>query len=145
MAPSRPGRRRYELQLWIDRRIGPLLCALLLAVKRLLRRERPAPTPDGVRRILVLKFWGMGSIVLASPLFARLRERHPNAEIHFVSLRENEPILALYPQVDRVHSIDLGRGVPRFLLDTVALIRELRRERYDLLLDFEFFTRFSAI
>ena len=144
MADKRPSRRRYDASLQIDDWVGPVLCALLLAWKRLVRGERNAPASDDVRRILLLKMWGMGSIVLASPLLARLRERHPNARIDFVSLRENESIIALYPEIDRVISIDLARGVMSFLLETLSVIRRLRAERYDLLLDLEFFTRFSA-
>ncbi len=141
---SRPARRRYELQLWIDRRIGPLFCALLLAVKRLRLRPRPAAAPDAVRKVLLLKFWGMGSIVLATPLLARLRARHPDARVDFVSLRENEALLRLLPGVERVFGLDLSRGNLRFLAEALRLLGRLRRERYDLLLDLEFFTRFSA-
>lgn len=122
-----------------------MLCALLLAWKRLLRTGRSAPAPEGVKRILLLKMWGMGSIVLASPLLAKLRARYPNARIDFLSLRENESIIALYPEIDRVITIDLSRGVGAFLSGTLRTIRQLRAERYDLLLDLEFFTRFSAI
>ncbi len=143
MAESRPGRRRYELQLWIDRRVGPLVCAILLGVKRLLRRRLPPPEP--VRKILLVKFWGMGSIVLATPLLERLRARYPDARLDFVSLRENEPLLALLPGLGRIRSVDLSRGNLRFLAHSVRTLIDLRRERYDLLLDLEFFTRFSAI
>ncbi len=99
VADPRPSRRRFEIALWIDRRIGPLLCAILLGAKRLFGRRRSAPPPEAVRRILLLKMWGMGSVVLASPLLAKLRSRYPNARIDFLSLRENEPLLRLYPQI----------------------------------------------
>jgi lipopolysaccharide heptosyltransferase II len=143
MASTRPGRRRYEIQLWLDRRAGPLLCAILLGVKRLLRRRQELP-PDPVRKVLLVKFWGMGSIVLATPLLERLRSRHPGARIDFVSLQENEAILGLLPGVDRVIGLDLSRGNLAFLVHAIQTLRALRRERYDLLLDLEFFTRFSA-
>lgn len=145
MAGKRPSRRRYDIALWIDDAAGPVLCALLLGAKRLLRGRRTPPDPEAVRRVLLLKMWGMGSIVLASPLLERLRERHPGVRIDFLSLSENEEVARLYPDIDRVIGIDLSRGVLRFLLDTARTIRALRRERYDLLLDLEFFTRFSAI
>jgi len=91
-----------------------------------------------------VKLWGMGSIVLASPVLRELRARYPEARIDFLTLRENEAVLRFYAEVDRVHALDLGRGIPRFLASTLALLRALRRERFDLLLDLEFFTRFSA-
>jgi lipopolysaccharide heptosyltransferase II len=145
MVDPRPSRRRYEIALWIDRRVGPLLCTLLLGAKRLFGGRRTPAPPEEVSRILLLKMWGMGSIVLASPLLAKLRSRYPTARIDFVSLRENEAILGLYREVDRTIAIELGRGIPHFLGETLRTIRAIRRERYDLLLDLEFFTRFSAI
>ena len=143
MADPRPNRRRYDIALWIDNRLGPVLCWLALGAKKLLRGE--AVPPERVRRVLLLKMWGMGSIVLASPLVAKLREQHPEVRIDFVTLRENDAVLRFYPGVDRVFTIDLGRGVFGFLLDSLRTIHRLRRERYDLLLDLEFFTRFSAL
>jgi lipopolysaccharide heptosyltransferase II len=143
MADPRPSRRRYDIALWIDNRVGPLLCWLALGAKKLMRRD--ASPPERVRRVLLLKMWGMGSIVLASPLIEKLRQQHPGVRIDFVTLRENEAVLRFYPGVDRVVTIDLGRGVLGFLTDSFRTILRLRRERYDLLLDLEFFTRFSAL
>jgi ADP-heptose:LPS heptosyltransferase len=141
---ARPNR-RYQIALWIDRRLGPVLCALLAAWKRARRARAPLPARESVERILILKLWGMGSIVLAFPLLVRLRERHPHARIDFLSLRENAAVLELIPQLDRRLALDLGRGIPAFLAATLRAIAALRRERYDLLYDLEFFTRFSAI
>ena len=145
MQDPRPSRRRYEIALWIDRRIGPVLCAVLLGVKRLSRRRKDPLPPGQVRKILLLKMWGMGSMVLASPLLEKLRLRHPGARIDFVTLLENAAIVKMYPGIERLITIDLGRGTFRFLFDTVRTLWSIRREGYDLLLDLEFFTRFSAI
>ena len=123
MAHSRPAGRRYELALWVDRRVGPALCALLLAARNLFRRRRD-PSPDPVRKVLLLKFWGMGSIVLATPLLERLRARHPQARVDFVTLRENAALLALVPGVGRVVALDLSRGTLRFLVETGRTLEE---------------------
>jgi lipopolysaccharide heptosyltransferase II len=114
-------------------------------LKRLAGRRGGPVAPDQVRKILLLKMWGMGSIVLASLLLEKLRNRYPNARIDFVTLLENAPIVRLYPEVERLITIDLGRGTLRFLLATLRTIWSIRREGYDLLLDLEFFTRFSAV
>ena len=144
MTDPRPSKRRYEIALWIDKRLGPALCGLLLILKRLTGRRRSARAPEDVHRILLLKMWGMGSIVLATPLLARLREHHPNARIDLVTLHENEAIARLLPGFDRIVGIDLSHGVLQFFWNTLRTIAALRREHYDLLLDLEFFTRFSA-
>jgi len=121
------------------------LCAFLLVVKKLTRGFAPRPVPQQVEKILVLKMWGMGSVVLASPMIRRLRERYPEARIDFLSLRENDAILHLVPGIDRPLSLNLGNGIPTFIASTLRMAVSLHRERYDLLYDLEFFTRFSAI
>ncbi len=142
--PSRPNR-IYPIALWIDRYLGSTVCALLLASKKIFGGSRRAPATEEVRKVLLLKMWGMGSIVLVSPLFEIIRERYPRARIDFLSLHENREIIEMYPAIDRAHTLDLRHGVVPFLFSTLKTIRSIRRERYDLLLDLEFFTRFSAI
>ena len=144
MRPARPNR-RYQMALWLDGRVGPLLCLLLLVARRLRNRRSQAQEGRPVEKVLVLKFWGIGSIVLASPLLLALRTRYPRARIDFVTLAENEAILSMYPQVDRSITLDLGKGILGFIADTLRTIRRIRRERYDLVLDLEFFTKYSAI
>jgi lipopolysaccharide heptosyltransferase II len=143
--PTRPRSSRFQKALWIDKWVGPTLCSALLALKRVRRRRHVPIAPEDVRKVLVLKLWGMGSIVLASPLLRELRARHPDAQIVFVTLEENAAILRRLPGIDGSLTIDLSRGIPRFLVQTFAVLWRVRRERYDLLLDLEFFTRFSAI
>ncbi len=142
MRPARPNR-RYQLALAIDRWAGRLLCGALLPLRRL-RRSSALPPAD-VRKVLLVKLWGMGSVVLASPLFGEIRARHPQARIDFLTLRENQALLGLYPQLGRCFTLDLSRGILAFLGQTLRILFAVRRERYDLLLDLEFFTRFSAI
>lgn len=144
MRPARPNK-RYRQALAIDRHVGGFLCGLLVALKPILRRASPVQPPGEVRRILLLKMWGMGSIVLVSSIFRELRRRYPNARIDVITLHENLGLLSLYPEIERKHSLDLSRGVFSFLGQTLAMLLRLRRERYDLLLDLEFFTRFSAL
>jgi lipopolysaccharide heptosyltransferase II len=143
MRPARPNA-RYRIALAIDRRLGSLLCSLLLGAKAL-RRTRPEQRSGEVQRILLLKMWGMGSIVLVSSIFQEARRLYPNARIDVITLHENLSLLELYSDVDRKYSLDLSQGVFSFLWQTLTMLRRLRSEHYDLLLDLEFFTRFSAI
>jgi len=144
MRPARPNR-RFQAALTVDILLGPVLCHALAALKPLLRRSRPVDPDAPVRKVLIVKMWGLGSLVLASPLLEQIRARHPGARIDFVTLKENEAILDLYPQIERRWLPDLDAGILSFLLQTLGLLRGIRRERYDLLLDLEFFTRFTAI
>lgn len=146
MRPARPNP-RFNLALAIDKWIGGALCVTLLGLRRLLGRrgEPEALAPEEIRKVLIVKMWGLGSIVLASPVLREIRARHPDARVDVVSLRENEAILHMVPGVGRLHLPDLRAGIPSFLFQTVRCLWTIRRERYDLLLDLEFFTRFTAV
>ena len=105
MRPSRPNRRTVAA-LFVDRWLGALLCGAL----RVVRRGRRAPlAPEDVSSILVVKMWGMESIVLASPMLREIEGRHPKARVDFVTLRENQAILPFYPQLRRTYLPDLSR------------------------------------
>ena len=56
---------------------------------RLLRRRPRAP----VRRILVIKFLGLGSVLLATPMVRRLRALYPDAHIAFLTFDTNAELV----------------------------------------------------
>lgn len=125
----------------LDRRLGIPVCA---AVSAALRLSRARPRASAPRKILLMKWVGFGNIILASPAIAALRARFPDAEITFVTLGANKGLLERYPMVDRVYYFNVAsmRHVAR---ETWRLFRFLRRERFDLLVDLEQFSRYSAI
>ncbi len=126
---------------WIDEYAGRMLIGLARAF-RMSKRKPSAAQP--AQRILVIKFWGLGSIILLEPALRLLRERFPNARIDFLTLAQNRELFALLPHVGRVHVLDFRHPL-RFMLRTVTLLLRLRRQRYDLIFDAEFFANFSAL
>lgn len=104
----------------------------------------PAGDP-GVRRIALVKFWGMGSIILLTPAIALLREKYPQATLTFVTQAANRDVLDLLAGVDEVLTLDVGHGPARFLASLAELVRAVRKARFDLWIDAEFLTRFSAL
>jgi hypothetical protein len=77
------------------------LCAAVSAFDALMRRFRPA-TVNGKppRAIVVILLFEMGSLVLAHDMFARLKQRYPDAPLHALLFRKNREILDLM-QVNR--------------------------------------------
>lgn len=125
-----------------DKLLGLLACALLQPYK--LVRERPVDGP--ARKVLVIKFWGVGSLQLLTPAIATLRRRHPFAEIKFLTLATNREFAERLHVFDSVLSVDVaGAGWLRVAARIVRLVRALRDEQFDVVYDFEFFTRFSSI
>jgi ADP-heptose:LPS heptosyltransferase len=71
------------------------------------------------RRIAIVRTDRLGDMVLTLPMFAALRARCPEAELHLLCRRYAVPLADGLPIVDRVHSVDempkgigsvLGRG-----------------------------------
>jgi lipopolysaccharide heptosyltransferase II len=130
-----------------DQRLGWLFCAALQPVRWLRRPVRgvlPRRAPRG--RILCIKFWGVGSLQLLTPSVRTLRRRHPDAELVLLTLAPNRAAVQCLGVFDRVLTLDVSAAswlgtFARIL----ALVASLRRERFDEVYDFEFFTRFSGL
>jgi len=124
----------------LDRYLGQAVCGLL----SLFLRRSSAALPPAPRRILVLKFWEGGLIVMGAPWYRALRRRYPAAEIHFLTLDVNAQLCGMLGAADKVLPLRVSAGVLTFFRDLLAALPGLRAARYDLLLDLEFLSRFSA-
>jgi ADP-heptose:LPS heptosyltransferase len=126
-----------------DKALGACACALLQPLRwvRALRRR-----PRDPRRVLLIKFWGIGSLQLLTPAVKAIRARRPGAELVFLTLSANRECAEGLGVFDRVVTLDVAAvswgGVFARIL---RLAGRLRAERFDEVFDFEFFTRFSAV
>jgi heptosyltransferase-2 len=77
-------------------------------------------------KYLVIRFSSIGDIVLTSPVLRMLKKRRPDAHIHFVTKKKYAPLVAHNPYIHKVHVLE--DSLP-------ALIRELRAESFDYVLD----------
>ena len=80
--------------------------------------------------ILVIKMLGVGDVVWTTPLLSNLRRGFPQAKISFLCRSFCAPVLANNPDLDEVISFDPGS-----LKDQIQFIRELRRRKFDLVID----------
>jgi ADP-heptose:LPS heptosyltransferase len=101
-------------------------------------------TPEVPRRLLGIKFYGLGNIVMLCPTLSALRANFPGLEIDFLTLPGNVTLLRESGLVDRVLTVDVDT-FPRFVRSVLRLIRTLRARRYDTVLDFEQFLKVSGI
>lgn len=132
-----------KLMRRLDSQVGNLACSLLAGAKRLgLPRRRGSETP--VRKIAVAKFFGLGSLVVASPALAALRDVYPGAEIHFVTFQSNKDVLEILGVADHAWFID-NSSAKAFAKTTLAAANGLRKVGIDILIDFEFFAKFPLV
>ena len=135
-----------RFQKFVDRWAGIPVCAALSLWHfgaQLVKGRFPSPPP---RRILVVLLSEMGSLVLAEPMFRRLRERHPAAEIHMMLFKRNRQLLDLLGVVDPANVITIrDDSLSNLLRDLWAAIKRMRATRFDAVVDCELFSRISAI
>ncbi|HVM74178.1 MAG TPA: glycosyltransferase family 9 protein [Candidatus Saccharimonadales bacterium] len=131
-----------RLYRFVDRVFGPPICAALSALDRI----APHRVVERPRKILVILLSEMGSQVLASPMFARLKERYPDASLHlllFARNRETVQLLGLVPEENVIALEDRSFG--RMIQGAFGVLRTLRSLRADVVIDCELFARLSSI
>jgi ADP-heptose:LPS heptosyltransferase len=127
----------------IDRFAGVPLCWLTGMCHRLFNHTSHH---DGIGEgpIVVMKFFGMGSVLLSSPLLDALRDRFPDRTILFVTFAANREVLDRLPQPSVRLTID-SSSPRRFLRDAIRTLGALRRSRPAMVFDLEFFSKFSTL
>lgn len=131
-----------SLMRWVDGTLGYLVATLLAWVAGP-ARSLPLQARPGAGRILVMKFFGLGSIQLATPLLRAVRQGFPEARLTFLTFEQNAPFVRLVPGVDEVWSVRT-RSPWHFLRDTLGALLRCRREPVHLVLDLEFFSKYST-
>ena len=128
----------------IDHYCGIPVCLLLDAfcrIERLLPKKTSKFKP---KQLLFMKFFGMGSILLASPLLQGVRDSLPEARIGFLTFAANRDITERLKLADTVYTLRTDT-LWHFCYDLVQALRAIRAARYDVTIDMEFFSKFSTI
>ena len=135
-----------KFQRAVDRFAGVPICALLSLVDRLryvLGVAAPASPP---RRILIILLSEMGSLVLAHPMFARLKQQYPDASLHIMLFRKNREVLDLLGVIPEENVLTINdRSLMEFAKDSLNAIQRMRALKFDVVIDCELFSRVSSI
>lgn len=130
---------------FVDGYLGAAACAVLTAVHKMWRPfSRRTPVVGEVRRVLVTKYLGMGSILLATPMVRELRRSLPGCRVELMTFAGNAAFAEQLGIFDEVHAIRTSR-VSLFVGDVLRSIARNRKARFDVVFDLEFFSRFSTI
>ncbi len=128
------------LQRKIDQAVGPLICRVL----SLFPGHRAISDPP--KKILIILLSEMGSLVLGCSMFRRLREKYPEASIHALVFEKNREILDLLKVLPPGQVMTLSdRSLGQLASDSLNVIREMRRMKFDVVIDCELFARVSSI
>ena len=108
------------------------------AVQWFFYRKR-LPKNFAPERILVIKLDHLGDVLLATPVFSNLRRAYPNAELHALTGAWSRVVLEKHPDVNKVIEYNspafCRTGQPTSFKGTFQLYCELRRQKYDLMVE----------
>ena len=128
----------------IDRAAGWIICVILNLHYRLFgifaKKDKGLPP----KKILLIKYFGIGSIILAQPTVSAARKAFPDAKLYFLTFSNNREIPKLFGNVDEILCAEL-KPIWKFLWDNLRILFYLKRQKIDIAFDLEFFSRFTSI
>ncbi len=128
----------------LDHWLGLPLCDALGAWVTLTGGRRKPAIPEHPRTIVVLKWFGLGSLVLMQPLLRAIKTRYPQARLIVMTFRGNEKILELFGFCDEIRTIRMD-GLFVFLRDTARNLARWGWHGADIAIDLEFYSKFSTL
>ena len=132
-----------KFQRAVDRFIGVPICFLLSLVDRFFAKPAVTAAP---KSILVILLSEMGSLVLAQPMFARLKQKYPDASIHVMLFAKNREVLDLLGVVPSENVLTLDDcSLLSFVADSLRVIARIRALKLEAVIDCELFSRVSSI
>jgi ADP-heptose:LPS heptosyltransferase len=87
------------------------------------------------QKILLIQFKYLGDAVFISPALQALHQQYPNAEIHILVAAEVAPVFEHLSFIKKVWALPRTRGKAK-LTESLPFVRALRKEKFDLSIDF---------
>lgn len=123
-----------------DKYVGiPIIILLSLISKK--KKRLPI---ENIKRILVIKLAAIGDSILLIPTLRTLKKTFPDAEITFVCSQINYSVIKKIPYVSKIIDCNVHSFLRNPLL-FFKFISELRKEKYELVIDVGQWERINAI
>ena len=129
----------------VDHWLGSPLCVaagMWLSLCRVFKREEPGI--GSPRTILVLKWFGIGSIVLFSPYLEKIRKAYPGSKIIFLTFDSRKEIVELLGICDEIRTVS-SKNMIAFARDTLYQLLRFGINGVDVCIDLEFFSKYSTL
>jgi len=137
-----------DIMRLLDKRLAGAICRVLSVVwfiKRLIKPRASADfQPEKIKNILVIKFFGAGSLYLAWPMFKAIRKRFTNARIYVLTFVPNKEFLEIMDCADVILPVR-NDSLWHFTTDLLRHWWRMLAHRPDLSLDLEFFSNSSVL
>src|SRR5258706_11543322 len=137
----------HKQRILADRLLAVPMAFLFNGIARvlgkLLRRDHSI-APTNVKRIVVAKLIGMGSILQATPMLNALKRQYPQATLTFVTMRSNRELLNRLDCIDEVLVLD-DQTLFKMAVTTIQAIATLIWQRADVYFDLEVYSAFASL
>lgn len=134
---------RVDLQRKADQLVGTFLCRML---SLFYRRHTVAASATGADRILVILLSEMGSHILAYPMYKHIKSKFPDDSLYVLVFETNREILEILDIVPPQNILTINNeSMMIFLKNTVRVLTQMRRIKFDIVIDCELFARISSI
>lgn len=128
----------------IDYWVGIPLCFFLssvLKLKSIFKKKDYAP-----KRILFIQLSEMGSLVHSYAAINHVRKIYPESTFYFLIFKDLQEFIHILNIIPKDKALTIRRtSFLSFLKDTFLVLHKIRRKRIDTIIDFELFSRFTAI
>jgi lipopolysaccharide heptosyltransferase II len=131
------------IQRKIDRVVGAFLCRIFSLFH--INKTASDRTPK-VEKILIILLSEMGSWVLAHSMFRQLERKYPQASVSVLLFKKNKEIVDILNYVPAANILTIDPASIRTLFaDVIRVWFDMRRIRFDTVIDCELFHRISSI
>jgi ADP-heptose:LPS heptosyltransferase len=89
---------------------------------------------EKIKKILILQYKPFGDVLLNTGYLPHLKEKFPNVEIDFLVRIPYDIVLQNNPNINELITFKNVSGI-KYLLQRIKLIREIRKRKYDLIID----------
>lgn len=127
----------------LDDRLGGLFIDIIRALSFFKFRGNPH-APSKAKDILFIKFFGAGSLILATPMLRGLKSLYDNPTIHLLTFRENFDLCVHLPLIDHILTIR-NNSFSAFASDVAKALFQLWKIRPSIVVDGEFFSNFTCL
>jgi ADP-heptose:LPS heptosyltransferase len=135
-----------DLMRYLDRWMGIPLCFIFSVMHRMLRPFATKKAPEQVQKILIVQLSERGAVILAHSAVVKVKELFPHAALYYAIFEEMKESIQLLQTVPDDHIFTVrSASLAGFIMSTVKMIVAVRKEGMDVVLDFELFSRISAL
>ncbi len=115
----------------------------VIRIFALFGKKRGLPRSE-VKKVLLIRFAAMGDTLLMTPAVRAIRNKYPDANLDFLVSNINFSIIENSPYLSKIYKFEFSKKISK-LKENLKLLNRLRKNNYDLILDFEPFVSLTAL